>query len=45
MIDLINEFLGTGFASASLVVQVGSVMLLFSFICIILNFIFGCFKF
>lgn len=45
MIDLINEFLGSGFASSPLVVQVGSVMLLFSFICIILNFIFGCFKF
>ena len=45
MIELINEFLGTGFASSPLVVQVGSVMLLFSFICIILNFIFGCFKF
>lgn len=45
MIELINEFLGTGFSSSPLVVQVSSVMLLFSFICIILNFIFGCFKF
>ena len=45
MIDLINEFLGTGFSSSPLVVQVGSVFILFAFICIILNFIFGCFKF
>lgn len=45
MTDLITEFLGTGFASAPLVVQVGGVMMLFAFICIILNFIFGCFKF
>ena len=45
MTDLITEFLGSSFSSAPLVVQVCSVMLLFSFICIILNFIFGCFKF
>lgn len=45
MTDLITDFLGTGFTSSPLVVQVGSVMMLFAFICIILNFIFGCFKF
>lgn len=43
MINLITDFLGNGYTSASFPIQVASVLILFSLILMIVNTLFSCF--